>query len=265
MKKILILLTLIALIVPAHLTAQVKPAQTVKASDMNLPDSVNHLDANGLKTGFWIERQGELTSKGNYFSSRKSGNWVTYYSNSALHKLEFFTDGVKDGISLQFDRKGKLTLQENYSKGLLHGQTIYYGQYTETPMSETFFANGKKNGQFRQYYDNSKIQEDTYFKNDLKDGSSRWYSKNGRMIAEYNYKDGNFEGLQKTYYENDTLQTQSFYTGNLLSGDYKECYRNGKVKVSGKYVAGLKEGTWTEYDELGKPQKVTKFKAGVAK
>lgn len=265
MKKIVFLFSLIALILPISLKAQVKPAEQVKSNDLILPDSVNHLDANGLKTGYWIERQGELTSKGIYNASRKTGNWVIYYSNNTIHKLEYYTDGVKDGISLQFDRKGKLTLQENYRNGILNGQAIYYGQYTETPMSETNFANGKKNGQFRQYYDNTKIQEESNYKNDIKNGSSRWYNKNGRLIAEYNYNGGNFEGLQKTYYENDTLQTVSLYNSNQLSGDYKEYYRNGKVKISGKYVAGLKEGTWTEFDELGKPQKVTKYKAGVAK
>jgi len=257
MKKLVILFALIVMIAPWSVTAQ------VKATDSNLPDSVNHLDANGLKTGLWIERQGEMTSKGIYNLNKKTGNWVTCYSNNFLYKLEYYNDGIKDGISLQFDRKGKLTLQENYKNNVLNGQTVYYGQYSETPMSETNFANGKKYGQFRQFYDNAKIQEESYYQNDIKNGTSKWYNKTGHKVAEYNYKNGNFEGFQKTFYENDTIQALSNYAGNLLSGDYKEYYRNGKVKLSGTYVAGLKEGMWTEYDELGKKQLETKYKAGV--
>jgi antitoxin component YwqK of YwqJK toxin-antitoxin module len=259
MKKIALLFTILIFAASSALVAQ------VKATDMNLPDSVNKYDANGMKTGYWIERQGEMTFKGRYVNNKKNNNWVTYYSNNLIYKVEYFTDGVKDGLSLQFDRKGKLTLMENYSNGILHGETIYYGSYTETPMSETNFANGKKTGQFRQYYDNSKIQEESVYKNDIKNGISRWYNKGGRLIAEYHYRDGNFEGIQKTFYENDTVQAVSNYSGNQLSGEYKEYYRNGKMKLSGKYVAGLKEGSWTEYDEIGKAQKVVKYKAGVAK
>lgn len=244
--------------------ATAKPAEQ-KATDLNLPDSVNRFDASGLKTGYWIEKQADLTSKGAYISGKKTGNWVTYYPQNFVHKIEFFTDGVKDGISMQFDRHGKLTLNENFSNGQLHGQVFYYGQYSQTPMSETNFANGKKNGLFRQYYDNAKIQEDTYYKDDLKNGTSRWYNKGGKLIAEYNYVDGNFEGVQKTFYENDTVQNLSTYKNNQLSGDYKEYYRNGNLKLSGKYVDGLKEGSWTEFDELGKPSKVVKYKADIAK
>lgn len=265
MKKILIVVSLILAVFSFTLNGQTKPVEQVKPTDYKLPDSVNKLDANGLKSGYWIERQGELTSKGIYVTNLKTGNWIIYYSNNSIHKLEYYNKGAKDGICLQFDRKGKLTLQENYTRGLLHGQTIYYGQYTETPMSEISFANGKKNGQFRQYYDNSKIQEESNYKNDIKDGSSHWYNKNGKLIAEYNYKNGSFDGIQKTFYDNDTLQTSTMYLNNQLSGDYKEYYRNGKLKVSGKYVAGLKEATWTEFDELQKPQKVIKYKAGAVK
>lgn len=281
MKKITIIQLLACLLLATPIFAQVQPAklktpsQTTsstqvkpaeqKANDLKLPDSVNRFTPDGLKTGYWIEKQADLTSKGEYLAGKKTGSWITYYPNQFVHKLEIFQDGNKEGISLQFDRHGKLTLLENYSKGVLHGQVLYYGQYAQTPMSETNFSNGKKSGLFRQYYDNAKIQEDTYYQNDLKNGSSRWYNKTGRMIAEYNYLNGNFEGEQKTFYDNDTLQNLSTYKNNQLFGDYKEYYRNGNLKISGKYVDGLKEGAWIEYDELGKPSKTVKYKADIAK
>lgn len=259
MKNLLLILSLLVISMTQPLVAQ------TNTTDIKYPDSINKFDANGMKTGYWIERQGELTQKGVYTTNRKSGNWITYYSNSLIFKVEYFTEGVKDGISLQFDRKGKLTLMENYRNNLLNGPTIYYGQYTESPMSETNFANGKKNGQVRQYYDNAKLQEDSHYINDQKNGYSRWFNKNGRMIAEYHYKDGNFDGLQKTFFENDSIQSTTNYTNNKMSGEYREYYRNGRVKISGKYLDGLKEGTWTEFNEIGKVEKTTKYKAGVVK
>jgi antitoxin component YwqK of YwqJK toxin-antitoxin module len=234
----------------------------VEANDMKIPDTANKMDDQGKKTGYWIEKQGDLTSKGEYISNRKVKNWVTYYSNNVIYKIEYFTNGIKDGISIQFDRKGKMTLVENYKNGLTHGQTIYYGQFSETPLSESEYAFGKKNGLFRQYYENGKIQEESNFTDDQKNGFTKWFNKNGRMIATYHYLNGNFDGIQKTYYENDSVQSVYYYQDNKLSGDSKEFYRNGKLKITGKYVSGEKEGPWTEYDELGKVRSVTRYKNG---
>jgi antitoxin component YwqK of YwqJK toxin-antitoxin module len=257
MNKILVFLVASVTLFSIHLYAQ------EAASDVKLPDSVNRLDSQGRKNGYWIEKQGEMTLKGEYASNSKIKNWVSYYPNNIIYKIEYFNNGVKDGISIQFDRKGKMTLVEYFKNGLSHGQTVYYGQFSETPLSETDYAYGKKNGLFRQFYDNGKIQEESYFKDDLKNGFSKWFSKSGRMIATYHYLNGSFDGIQKTYYENDSVQSIYYYKDNKLSGESKEFYRNGKIKVTGKYVAGEKDGPWTEYDELGKVRTVTKFKNGL--
>jgi len=256
MKRFALFLTALIFVFATQLKAQ------VDANDETIPDTVNKTDSFGKKTGFWIEKTGGMVYKGEYVDNKKVKSWIGYYPTNFIYKVELYTNGVKDGISMQFDKHGKITLVENYKNGLLHGKTINYGGFSETPMAETDYLNGKRNGLYRLYYDNAKIQEESWFKNDLKDGLSRWNNKNGRKMAEYNYKAGNFDGVQKTFYENDSLQTTETYLENKLSGEYREYYRNGKVKVSGKYVNGQKEGAWTEYDELGKIVKVTKFKDG---
>lgn len=234
----------------------------VAAKDLNLSDSVNRTDASGRRTGYWIEKQGDVTFKGEYQNNLKIKNWVGYYPNKVVSNIEYYSNGVKDGISMQCDRKGKITLVESYKNGQLHGESVSFGQNNDNPTSETNYANGRKSGLSRKYSDNGKIQEETVYKNDLKNGQSRWYNKSGKLIAEYHYKNGKFDGVQKTFYENDTLQSSNNYLEDQLSGESKEYYRNGKLKISGKYLLGQKDGVWTEYDELGKPQKVTKYKNG---
>ena len=257
MKKILFLFASIIFALSMNLDAQ------VTTNELKVPDSVNRTDPNGNKVGFWIEKMGEITSKGEYVANKKVKNWIGYYPGNMISKIEYFNNGLRDGISIQFDKKGKISLVENYKNGLVHGQSIFYNSMTESPLSETEYAFGKRNGLYRQYYDNGKIQEESMFANDLKNGISRWNNKNGQRIAEFNYKAGNFEGVQKTFYETDTLQSVENYVNNLLSGEAKEFYPGGNVKVSGKYLDGLKDGAWTNYNEMGKVEKVIKYKGGV--
>ena len=257
MKTIFSFLLALVVAVPLMMNAQ------VAANDKKIPDTLNRTDSYGNKVGHWIEKMGEITYKGEYSANKKVNNWIGYYPNNLIYKVEYFSNGAKDGISIQFDRKGKISLVENYKNGLAHGQTVYYSQFNETPVSETEYAHGKKNGLYRQYYDNAKIQEESWFVDDLKNGLSRWNNKNGQRVAEYNYKAGNFDGLQKTYYENDSILSVNTYQDNKLSGEAREYYRNGKVKVSGKYLNGQKDGVWTEYNEIGRAEKATKYKDGV--
>ncbi len=254
MKKILFLLTMI-MMTAVDLNAQ------VASGESKISDTMNRTGPDG-KFGYWTEKVADITYKGEYVADKKVKNWVGYYPNNYISRIEYFEKGLKEGISIQFDRKCKISLVEHFKNGLANGQTIVYSQYNETPSSEAEYLLGKKNGQYRQYYDNGKIQEETWFKVDLKDGLSKWNNKNGQRVAEYNYKAGNFNGLQTTFYDNDTLQSTNNYQDNKLSGETKEYYRNGKLKLSGKYVNGLKDGAWTEYNELGKVEKVTRYKVG---
>ena len=228
-------------------------------------DSINKLNAQNLKSGFWMERNGEYTNQGSYIDSKKDGTWATFLSNDLLFKLETWKNGEKDGISLQFDRKSKLTGLENYKSGKLNGLCVYYTPGSDFPQKEMSYNMGSLEGMYRIFYDNGKIQEESFYKDNQKSGPSRWYNKGGRMIALYNYAGGQFAGVQRTYYENDTLQCFSNYADNLLNGEYKEYYRNGKVKIQGHYLAGQKEGDWIEYDEAGNRLKTTRYKNGEAK
>ena len=256
MKKLLCFLFTLTIVIPLQLNAQVATIEN------KIPDSVNRTNSNGDKVGYWIEKTADITYKGEYRANKKVKNWIGFYPNNMISKIEYFNNGVKDGISIQFDKKGKISVIENFKNGLAHGQTIYYSQYGETPSSEAEYTFGKKNGVYRQYYENGKIQEESWFQDDLKNGISIWNNKNGVLIAEYKYKAGNFDGLQKTFYAKDTLQSVENYKNNQLSGESVEYYRNGKVKLSGNYINGQKDGPWTEYNESGKVEKVVRYKNG---
>ena len=238
MKKFFIIASALFFLMPFVLKSQVNTAAKPN-------DTLNRTDASGLKTGFWEEKAGDVTLKGYFKLNKKEGSWVGFYPSNVLARIDTYKDGQKDGPYIQLDRRGKITLYEYYRNGLLNGQQVSYAPSGDFPVSETNYVNGKRNGLYRLYYDNGKIQEESDYVENQKNGSSKWFNKGGKLLAEYNYKLGNFEGIQKTFYDNDTLQILSSYTNNELSGDYKEFYRNGKLKMTGKYIKGQKDGPWT--------------------
>jgi antitoxin component YwqK of YwqJK toxin-antitoxin module len=225
----------------------------------------NQMNDRGLKTGHWTERSGEFTSTGIYLDGLKDGTWETYYSGNMISKLETFAAGQMDGIQIQFDKKGKVTGIEHYTKNKLDGLALTYSPYSSQVLKEQRFRDGMLDGLYRSYYDNGKIQEEAFYLHNQKNGPSKWFSREGRLIAIYNYRDGQFEGYQRNFYENDTTSSLVNYVNNKMEGVYKEYYRNGKLKISGNYISGIKEGPWTEYDETGKVISVIKYKNGVPK
>jgi len=258
MKKILNLMMVAILLIPIIAWAQTEEPEKTR-------DPVNQLNERNLKVGFWKERNGELTTRGNYVNGLKDGTWETYLSDELIFRVETYNNGRRDGITLQFDRKGKTTNVEHYKNNQLHGSVFIYNPFSNKLLKMQEYDNGMLTGLFRSYYDDGKIQEEAFYKENQKHGPSKWFNRDGRLIAIYNYYNGSFEGTQRTFYENDTTATIVKYVDNKQEGDYKEYYRNGKPKLTGTYLTGIKEGAWTEYDETGKAVNVVKYKNGVAK
>ena len=75
------------------------------ASLKDLPDTLNRIDADGLKTGHWVENQTEFTWRGEYLGGKKVKAWTAYFSNNNIYKVDYYENGLKNGISLMFDRK----------------------------------------------------------------------------------------------------------------------------------------------------------------
>jgi antitoxin component YwqK of YwqJK toxin-antitoxin module len=57
-------------------------------------------------------------------------------------------------------------------------------------MSEEIYIANIKNGPYRAYFEDGKLQEEGEYKNDLKDGTWKSYNKEGEMVNETKYKKG---------------------------------------------------------------------------
>ena len=92
MKKVFSLFAAIMMI-PVLLFSQV--------DQMNSDTSINKLDANKAKTGYWVEKSGDQFVKGNYINNKKTGIWISTLQSNLIQRLENYVDGKKEGISIE--------------------------------------------------------------------------------------------------------------------------------------------------------------------
>ncbi|NQV03249.1 MAG: hypothetical protein HQ542_11425, partial [Bacteroidia bacterium] len=166
------------LIIPIVAVTQTKGPSEVR-------EKQNQLNEQNQKVGFWKERKGELTIMGNYANGLKDGTWETYLSNLQIFRVETYDKGKRNGMTLQFNRKGKISNVEHYKNNKLDGLVYIYRPNSSRLQKEQHYTNGMLTGLFRNFYDNGKIQEEAFYKDNQKHGPSKWFNKDGRLIASY--------------------------------------------------------------------------------
>lgn len=83
-------------------------------------DTLNRVDAKGIKQGKWVNHVDELRGEpgyeeeGQYKDNRKEGTWRVYSLEGDLKGLEFYRWGNKDGICQYFSPSGALLREESW-------------------------------------------------------------------------------------------------------------------------------------------------------
>ena len=100
---------------------------TFSVSLLAQTNTLNFTDNNNLKQGYWEENEGNnLINSGIYIDDRRDGNWIMHYKTGMLHKLEHYSKGLKNGISIEMDNRGYFLLEEYYKNNLLDGESVQY-------------------------------------------------------------------------------------------------------------------------------------------
>jgi len=144
-----------------------------------------------------------------------------------------------------------------------------------TPLSAHFEKDGVREGQFRKYYPNGKVQAEGYylhgklhgpsmffseaggklaeswFVNGSLQGKSRYYYASGQLYAQKRYRDGKLEGLQEYFYELGNTRTLMSYSAGRLHGDVRLYWENGQPKRIAYYKDGKRNGWDRIWDEKG--------------
>lgn len=202
-------------------------------------DTINQLDENGLKQGYWIVKtpEGKKRYEGTFKDNEPIGKMIRYdeYGN----------------------KKAEMTFNEHdsaYTK-------LYYPN--NALASEGYYYNKQKTGEWKYYsYYSNNLSAIENFENDLKYGKALTYYEEGGIAEEYNYNNDVKHGAWKQFYENGNLKLTATFVNGVLDGTYTLFYMNRFKYLEGEYKNGKMDGPWYYFTPEGQIEFKAKYKNG---
>ena len=136
--------------------------------------------------------------------------------------------------------------------------TINYGDKSKKKLN---IINGKRNGEYTEYYPNGQLKITANYNNGDLNGAFSEYYPNGQLKITTDYSNGELDGLFIEFFENGMLRFETKYSNGFKQPeDSTSYYRNGNIfRKCIKVISSNYEGFDYEYYEYSATKKL-KFK-----
>lgn len=194
---------------------------------------------------------GKVKQEGNLKNEKYSGTWKTYFMNGQIDDITTYNDaGNENGTQQYFDVDGK----KYYEAELKDGRILQF-KYFDKSGKVVADTKLKAKQEVKTYYSDGNVRWTGFLANGKRDGQWKEYARNGLLISEYNYNDGSLNGSAKTYFLNGKVFKELNYKNGELHGEYLEYFRNGKLYKSAWYENGMGQGDVTQYTNRGQKER----------
>jgi antitoxin component YwqK of YwqJK toxin-antitoxin module len=209
----------------------------------------------------FYDDKGKIALEINYLKGKKDGIRKTYREDELIE--ETFKNDTKEGMTRFYYPDGKIKMEVNFRNGLEDGPAREYdrdgriitlisyksGFIVERELINRYDNNGKKNGLWKYFYADGKLQREGTYKHGEENGYFKDYDKDGNLLTTAKYADG----------------TKLEDVAELVKLDLrKDYYPDGKVKIAATYnKEGNLEGVRREYAPDGKIEKSFIFRNGI--
>lgn len=210
------------------------------------------------KRTYWDN--GNLKSITNHNDGKKDGMWEDYFENGERKWYRSFDNGIKVGTSREYYFNGETKRVRQFNNGTL---TKYMSYHINGRMMVTglFDENGKKHGNWKQFYENGwpKLKGD--YSHGEKQREWKFYNENRNIYKIENYN----KGVNTSKWEVDINEGVELITrdvGDKLNGEWKFYNEKGKCIEKGNYKNDKKDGEWVYYHANGQLKKVQLWNEG---
>lgn len=208
---------------------------------------------NGIKNGVWLIRDlknsDKIEAKLEYLYDKPVGSWEYYDENNRLTDIENFSDGVLMGETVSYDHNGNILKKLSYKNGVLDGEVEIYNKNGNLE-SKASFKNGKIDGEIIIYGLNENCLLKGEYNLDKRVKKWYFYYKTGEIKIIVPYKNGLKHG-QVVIYDKAGLIVQKNY---FSRGD--ELDKKGELLE--KY-SGFDDGIINKYKKINKNLKYIKY------
>ena len=222
----------------------------------------------GYKVGPWIEfnLDSNKTGKVNYPTvAELMANMPAVVTSLDLYEsgdLVYFGSIRYTGTERVLHENGQI----NYEKTYIDGWPMTWRSFHQNgkPFIEAQYLNGRANGKWLYYFDNSQMQQEQEFVNGLKHGIWYQYNQWSVMTDMWTYEHDLLNGLHTAWHWKDPNHkaTEEYYVNGKLHGRSKHFYEDGIMKDDLEYSAGILDGVSYYYNKKGIPSQVVTYRQG---
>lgn len=191
---------------------------------------------------FYDER-GKITKSINYGEGKKNGLTVIYDTAQLIIATENYLNDVREGFSRTFYKSGKTKTIVPYVKGKMEGTAYEYSQDSLITAISIYKGGilqsfekinqrdeeNKKQGIWKDFYDNQEVRREQKFNDDSLDGYVKEYDKKGNLLSTKKYDNGrrilnapeiaNVE-VYREVFDDNTLKYEGVYSDGVAIGTH---------------------------------------------
>jgi len=283
MKKILYIF------IPVFICS-ISVAQSVPTFLVLEGDTINYVDENNLKQGFWKifgrmrktpgYQPDQVIEQGKYQNSRKQGLWTKFFASGKTKSEIEYKNSRPNGTYKTYYENGQVEEEGNWKNNRNTKDFKRYYENGQVSQQFVFNTSGKRDGEQVYFHENGQKMIVAQIKAGKEEKVTEYY-EDGSLKAEKSFIDGKIDVANTKVYEpktpikkkgpegdvevvtvdkkNEKVNTGSF-NGN---GQHKVYNKNAQISKDGFFKDyRLMEGLWYVYDSNGILTKIKKYKAG---
>ena len=205
---------------------------------------------NFLLDSLWkfYDEKGRITKSINYKEGKKNGVTTNYDTLKKVINSETYVNDIRQGLVRNFYKSGKTKSITPYEKGKENGTAYEYSEDSLITAISIYKGgilqsfekinqrdpNNKKQGIWKEFYQNLELKKEMKFNDDSLDGYVKEYDKKGNLLATKKYNNG-MPILNAPEIANVEVYTEQFQDGTL--------------KYEGVYSDGIAIGTHFKYKQ----------------
>lgn len=181
-----------------------------------------------------------------YKADQKNGLCEQFFENGKVRSTSQYVNGEPEGVMTFYYATGKKEIEGSNVNGDHDGTWTYYNE-DGTVQLEMVYERGqfikdiKGNGTFKEYYEDEQLKSEVTWKNGRKEGRFKEYFDNGHWTTKPTTLGPEGEAVrdQERELEGQTVKREGTYRNDQLEGDVKEYNEEGRLLSTTHYTNGV--------------------------